>query len=350
MVRAGSEKGRMQQRQKSLALIVCTYRRPEAMRRLLESLDVQTVPPDEILVIDGSEDTETETIVHHIALLGCPNRVSYWRVPAEHRGLTRQRNYGIAKANADIVAFLDDDTISDPAYFEEIRLCFQRHPEAAGVGGYITGTRWRRVDPSTRLRSCVFRWGEWERREDHRWRLRKLLGLVSDAAPGWMPRCGHGRSVSFFPPDGNDQQVEYMIGAAFAWRREVLERHKFSTYFQGYGLYEDLSFCLDVSCTAPLYVCTRARLSHHHDAGGRPNWFRYGRMVVRNGWYVWHQRWPQPSVRDRLQWWSITLLLTLCRLVDARKGGLRRGVAEALGRLTAAAFLAVDPVKAGRAL
>lgn len=336
----------MPQPQESLSLIVCTYRRPLAVRRLMDSLNAQTAPPEEVLVIDGSEDTETETVVREMESSGTPAHVRYFRVPPEDRGLTRQRNYGIARASAGIVAFLDDDTIPEPAYFEEVRACFRRHPDAAGVGGYISGPRWWRVDPGSKPRVGVFRWGDWERREDYRWRLRKLLRLDSDSPPGWMPRSGHGRSVSFLPPDGNDHQVEFMIGAAFAWRHEVLDRYKFSTYFEGYGLYEDLSFSLQVSRTVPLYVCTAARLAHRHDEGGRPNSFRYGRMVVRNGWYVWRQRWPHPSVRDRLQWWAITMLLTLCRFVDARKGGLRRGVAEALGRMAGAAFLAVDPPKA----
>ena len=342
MVRAGSGKGRMPERQESLSLIVCTYRRPEAVRSLLQSLDVQTAPPDEILIIDGSEDTETETAVRQIGSSGRSAGVSYFRVPPEHRGLTRQRNYGIARAKADIVAFLDDDTVPEVAYFEEIRRCFLRHPEAGGVGGYIAGTRWRRVDPGTRLRLGMFRCGDWERREDYRWRMRKLLHLDGDSSPGWMPRSGHGRSVTFLPPDGEDHEVEFMFGGASAWRRAVLERHKFSTFFQGYGLYEDLSFSLQVSRKAPLFVCTAARLSHRHDAGGRPNSFRYGQMVVRNGWYVWRQRWPQPSARDRLRWWSITLLLTLCRLVDARHDGLRRGIEEALGRIVGAAFTVID--------
>jgi len=324
-------------------LIVCTYRRPLAVRRLVDSLNGQIAPPEEVLVIDGSEDTSTETAVREMETLAL---VRYFRVPPEDRGLTRQRNYGVARARSGIVAFLDDDTIPEPGYFEEIRACFRRHPDAGGVGGYIAGPRWWRVDPGGKPSVGVFRCGDWERREDYRWRLRKLLRLDSDSPPGWMPHFGHGRSVTFLPPDGNDYPVEFMFGGASAWRREILDRHKFSTYFEGYGLYEDLSFSLQVSRTVPLYVCTAARLAHRHDEGGRPNSFLYGRMVVRNGWYVWRQRWPHPSVPDRLRWWAITLLLTLCRFVDARQGGLRRGVGEALGRIAGAMFIVIDAPRA----
>lgn len=324
----------------SLSLIVCTYRRPAAVQRLLDALDMQTTPPEEVLVIDGSEDNETETAVRQ------RTGVRYFRVSQEDRGLTRQRNHGIQRARCSIVAFLDDDTVPEPAYFEEIRACFRRHPGAGGIGGYIAGPRWHRVDRQSRPAPGVFRCGEWERREDYRWRMRKLLRLDSDSPPGWMPRSGHGRAVTFLPPDAKDHQVEFVFGGASAWRHEILEAHWFSTFFQGYGLYEDLSFSLGVSRTASLYVCTAARLAHLHDEGGRPDSFRYGRMVVRNGWYVWRQRWPRPSARDRIRWWSITLLLILFRLVDARNGGVLRSVEEALGRLIGAAFLLIDPPSA----
>jgi hypothetical protein len=65
-------------------------------------------------------------------------------------------------------------------------------------------------------------------------------------------------------------------------------------------------------------------------------------MVVRNGWHVWRQRWPSPSARDRLQWWSITMLLALCRLADARQGGVLSGIEEALGRIAGAASIAME--------
>jgi hypothetical protein len=44
-----------------------------------------------------------------------------------------------------------------------------------------------------------------------------------------------------------------------------------------------------------LYLNTAAQLDHYHDAG-RPNQYQYGRMVVRNGWYVWRTKNPIPHL------------------------------------------------------
>lgn len=323
----------------SLSLIICTYRRPAAVRRLLEALPLQTEPPQEVLIVDGSPDAFTEGAVKEAAPSRGLFRLEYFRVLPEHRGLTRQRNFGIARTSGDIIAFLDDDTVPERDYFERVRACFERHPEAAGVGGYIEGAQWRQVDARSKPDLGVFRWGMWERREDYRWRLRRLLGLASPAPPGWMPPRGHGRPIGFLPPDGHDYRVEFFIGAACAWRREVFEQELFSAYFEGYGLYEDLDFCIQVCQRKPLYVCTAAHVAHYHDPQARPNAFRYGRMVVLNGWYVWRRRWPHPSLRDRLRWWVITALMTLCRLADARGPEKTAGLREAAGRFCAMAEL-----------
>src|SRR5690606_9523268 len=110
--------------------------------------------------------------------------------------------------------------------------CFDRHPEAAGVGGYITNdTCWYQDCKQTWFPLTTFRMGKWVRREDYRWRLRRLFGLNSPLAPGWMPPHGHGRPVSYLPPDGKDHEVEFIMGGASAWRRGLFRHIQFSLYF-----------------------------------------------------------------------------------------------------------------------
>src|SRR5882724_12280 len=46
-----------------LSLIVCTYRRPHTVGKLLTALANQTRRPDEILIVDGSDDSATESLI-----------------------------------------------------------------------------------------------------------------------------------------------------------------------------------------------------------------------------------------------------------------------------------------------
>lgn len=311
-----------------LSLVVCTYRRAAAVAELLAALRGQTRRPDEILVVDSSPDTETEEVVRSSASMP---ELRYEKAPPEHRGLTRQRNYGVERVSGEVIAFLDDDAVPASDYCEQLLACFTRHPDAAGVGGFVEGVEWRASSEGPPL--SVFRLDGWERREDRRWRLRRRLGLVPALPPGWIPPAGHGRSVGFLPPDGEDHEVEAILGCAMAWRRRVFETIRFSSYFEGYGLYEDLDFCIRAAAAGSIWLCTRARLRHEHAPAGRPDAFRYGVMVVRNGWFVWRRRWPRPGLADRARWWATTLLLAGCRLGGG--GGQRAAILEALGRLAA---------------
>lgn len=328
---------------RTLSLIVCTLGRPQQISSLLDSVLNQTRPPDEIIIVDASADDETKDVVTRIQNDTADQSLRYFRVAERDRGLTRQRNYGIQRANGNIVAFLDDDTIPEPDYFAELVACFDRHPNAIGVGGYIVNEiPWRRATPSDKSSRAIFRAGEWVRREDYRWRLRKMLGLASPLSPGKTPPFGHGRPIGFLPPDGADYEVEFVMGGASSWRSDVLASHEFSHFFEGYGLYEDMDFCIRASSDGPLFVNTRARLAHHHAGPSRPNKFRYGEMVVRNGWFVWRRRWPRPRPADRARWWWITLLLAFCRLLDVRGPSKLDGFREALGRFYGAARVLVS--------
>ncbi|MGB7842952.1 MAG: glycosyltransferase, partial [Salinimicrobium sp.] len=114
-------------------LIICTYQRPQAMVKLLQSIEVQTKYPHQIVVVDGSFDDKTQGLL----LQQTYSNLQYHKVNKEERGLTRQRNYGISKLDKqiEIVCFLDDDVILNSNYFEELIGTYSRHSEALGVSG-----------------------------------------------------------------------------------------------------------------------------------------------------------------------------------------------------------------------
>ena len=81
--------------------------------------------------------------------------------------------------------------------------------------------------------------------------------------------------------DANDNSI--WVGVSY-FRRTFFEQFQFSTYFEGYGLYEDADFSIHALQFGKNVICTKAQLDHHHDAAGRPNKYAYGKMLVRNGW------------------------------------------------------------------
>jgi GT2 family glycosyltransferase len=314
------------------SLIICTYMRPKALCDLLQSVSEQTLYPNEILIIDGSTNhkTKVELELHHF------KNLHYFLVDATERGLTRQRNFGIHKVNpkSEVVCFLDDDTILESHYFEELISTYTKHPDALGVGGYITNeVAWKQSDKANNPNN--FYYDGFMRSEPSRFKIRRKFGLEPDTPPGFLPSFSHGRSISFLPPSEKIYEVEQLMGGVSSFKKKVFKYQQFSTYFDGYGLYEDADFTLRLSKKGKLFVNTNAKLAHYHDVSGRPNQFKYGKMVLRNGWYVWRVKYSNPSLKARFKWHATALLLTLIRatniLTSAQK---KEALTETLGRIS----------------
>ncbi len=306
--------------------------RPDPLLKLLQSVQQQSLYPNEILIVDGSTDTKTQTILTKNQF----ENLKYFLVSKVERGLTKQRNFGISKVNSDseIVCFLDDDTVLEKDYFEKLLNTYKVYPDALGVGGYIQNEiKWENAESNHKTQINEFYFDGWKRKDGSRFVVRKKLGLDSDRAPGFSSSFSHGRSVGFLPPSGKIYVIEQLMGGVSSFKKSVFENFQFSTYFEGYGLYEDADFCLRVAKIGNLYLNTKARLSHYHEASGRPNQYQYGKMVVRNGWYVWRVKNPKPSFKDKLKWHSITLLLTIIRFTNIVTASKKQeALTEALGR------------------
>jgi GT2 family glycosyltransferase len=314
------------------SLIICTYMRPESVLQLLQSVQEQTLYPDEILIIDGSTNTETELVVTENIF---PN-LNYFAVPPEYRGLTKQRNYGLDRVgNAmEVVCFLDDDTILEKKYFEEIIKTFETHPKISGVGGVaVNENSWTLAEPNKRYDPRrYYQWDGYVYKEGQRNVVRNYLGLQSNVGPGQMPDYSHGKTCGF-PLDGKTHEVDLLIGMSFSFRKNVVNAIRFSPYFEGYGLYEDADFSIRALQFGKNAINTKARLDHYHHPSGRPNQYQYGKMVVRNGWYVWRVKNPRPSLNAALKWNLITIVLTMIRFSNIFTTSKKKeAFTEALGR------------------
>lgn len=114
-----------------VSVIICAYTeaRWEALLAAVESLQRQTLPPDEVVVV----------IDHNPALFERARaRLTEITVIANNqaRGLSGARNSGLAIARGAIIAFMDEDAAAAPDWLARLIACYDQ-PAILGVGGAI---------------------------------------------------------------------------------------------------------------------------------------------------------------------------------------------------------------------
>ena len=119
----------------AISVCVCTFRRPDALLRLLRSLGRldSATPRHEVIVVDNDAGRSGEAPVEQARAEGLD--VRYLVEPI--RGIARARNRSLEPAAGEYVAFIDDDEEADPEWLLELWYEVIRHGADGGLGPVI---------------------------------------------------------------------------------------------------------------------------------------------------------------------------------------------------------------------
>jgi glycosyltransferase involved in cell wall biosynthesis len=126
--------------------LVCTLLNERAgIAELLASVDLQTLQPDEMVIVDAGSEDGTVDVVRDFAA------TRPWVRILVESGCTiaRGRNLAIREARHDLIAMTDAGTRLDRRWLEELVLPLLRDPSADAVGG------WTVMDPRTPFEQWV---------------------------------------------------------------------------------------------------------------------------------------------------------------------------------------------------
>jgi GT2 family glycosyltransferase len=111
----------------SFDLVVATVDRTDDLGRLLDSLEAQRYDRLRVMVVDQNEDDRVAALLEGRAF-----RLERIRAG---RGLSRARNTALARLEADIVAFPDDDCVYPEGTLERVGRRFAAEQELSGITG-----------------------------------------------------------------------------------------------------------------------------------------------------------------------------------------------------------------------
>ena len=99
-----------------ISVISCTKNRTKDLVNFLDSLHNQTRLPDELIIVDASDNDNTKNMVQQTRGR-LPFDVIY---KGTAPGLTRQRNIGISLSRGNYLFFFDDDIILENEFIKLI--------------------------------------------------------------------------------------------------------------------------------------------------------------------------------------------------------------------------------------
>jgi GT2 family glycosyltransferase len=222
--------------------IIPAHNRADLLKRLLESVRLQTVPFAEIVVVDNASTDGAPEVAR---AFGC--RV----IPmGENAGFARAVNRGWREAASEWVAILNSDVELDSRWLE--RLATHSSGASFATGMLINAANREIVDGT--------------------------YDLVSRAACAW--RAGHGAPVG--EAGSGFCRIAIAPGTACVFRRDVLER--LNGFDESYGSYlEDVDLglrCLNEGLSG-LYV--PGAIAWHHGSATFGRWdARVVRLISRN--------------------------------------------------------------------
>lgn len=230
-------------------VVICTKDRPDEVERCLASLARQTRAPRRVLLIDAGREAPAVD-----SFPGLPLE----RIPAP-AGLPRQRNNGLARVTADLVAFLDDDVEVAPNYLAVLADWFDSHPKAVGASANTPG------DPRRPLPSRLYR---------------RVFSLAND--DGTLRQSG---DIAYLRHPAAPTRVEVLPGHNMIYRTSSIQELRFDESLGTYGG-EDADFALRAARTGELWMIPRTWVIHHHAKTARVPSEEFVRQVIVTSAYL----------------------------------------------------------------
>lgn len=246
--------------------VIPTANRSMVLKKTMESLSGQDFQPAEIIIVDASDNVETE----QICKTGFENLNAVIRYrKAERKGAATQRNEGVESACYACILFLDDDIELEDNCIKHLWNCLQSDESIGAVNAMITNQCYHKPGKISAFMYSI---------------------MNGKKLPSYAGKC-IGPAWNLLPEDRSDlpacNQVEWLNTTCTMYRKEALPVPVFLDLFQGYSLLEDLALSLKVAKKWKLFNVREARIFHDSQPGiHKNNTMQLSKMELVNRHYV----------------------------------------------------------------
>jgi GT2 family glycosyltransferase len=281
---------------------------------MLSSLCEQLTLPEEVVVIDASDDISKTRQILSDWQNTIDKQVAIKHELANKTGAAIQRNQGVAVATQPFIWFIDDDVVFETDCAHQMLAALEQDTKLGGVNAMIVNQRYQAPGTISRLMFTLMN----GRRE------KSFAGKVI------------GPAINLLPEDGDDLPdvvpVEWLNTTCTMYRREALPSPPFDAVFTGYSLMEDVALSLRVGRNWKLANVRCARIFHDSQSGEHKSEAREtARMELVNRYYVMRHilglRGVSPLLR--LIAWQLFQLFSIA----ARSSTRRKTIPVLLGNL-----------------
>jgi glycosyltransferase involved in cell wall biosynthesis len=298
-----------------ISLVLATRNRPEPLRRTLNSIFTQSSIPREIVIVDGSENSDSEQVVFtHQG--GDHQKAKVLYVRAAGVGAAAQRNEGLSLVTEPFVLFCDDDIVLEEGCLQELWHCINLSPRIGGASALITNQQYGKPGRVSRL---IFGLMAGKRATSYAGRI---IGPAVNLLPsGELNPFGYNR-------------VDWLYTTCVLYRTVALPNPVFDLHFRGYSLMEDLTLSLRVSANWLLINVPTAKIFHDSQPGDHKSDARArSKMELVNRHYVVYEVMLQRGavIAMRFLAWELFQLLNSAR----SKNGVAAFVSSSLGKVDA---------------
>lgn len=225
-----------------ISAVIPTKNRPDDLRVAVQSVYRQSRKPDQLVIIDQSENNLGRDAVESISMDSFGVELVYICDPSIP-GLVAAKAASLNFSSGDLICFLEDDIVLEYDYIKEIESGFLKNEPMLGCSGIVT-------NPPKTSELYLFAFELFHR------------GIFYDC----RPRIYASMNIK------SDRMIESraLSGGLSAWRRAVFDHVKFDVE-NGFHMIEDFEFSMRASSLfgRRFFLNPKARLAHYFASSNR---------------------------------------------------------------------------------